>query len=310
MIISASRRTDIPAFYSSWLMNRIRAGYCLVPNPFNAKQISRVSLAQEDVDAFVFWSKNPEPMLNLLDGLTSRGFVYYFQYTLNDYPRTLEPKVPPVDRRIDTFHQLASRLGPRRVVWRYDPIIITPNTDYNFHATTFERLARLLTGATHRVVISVVDLYRKTNRRMNAHANAGFVIAPNAVSSHEMRRLLAHISHVAKTHGIEAFSCAEEHNFTDAGVRPGSCIDRDLIEALGGHVSSRKDTGQRPACRCVTSRDIGINDTCLHGCSYCYSTSNDELACQRHAQHDPASPVLLGHSEDPEPTRTKQLKLF
>ncbi len=310
MIISASRRTDIPAFYSAWLMNRIRAGYCLVPNPFNAKQISRVSLAKEDVDAFVFWSKNPEPMLALLDELTSWGYIYYFQYTLNDYPRAIEPRVPPLDRRIETFHELARRLGPLRVIWRYDPIIITPNTDYDFHAATFERLTGLLAGATRRVVISVVDLYRKTDRRMAAHADAGFQIDPDAVASHEMRQLLAHISRVARAHGVDSFSCAEEHDFTDAGVRPGSCIDCNLIAALGGHVSSKKDPGQRPACRCVTSRDIGINDTCLHGCPYCYSTRNDELAHQRHAQHDPSSPVLFGHVEAPEPMGSQQLKLL
>jgi hypothetical protein len=291
-------------------MNRIRAGYCLVPNPFNAKQISRISLAPEDVDAFVFWSKNPEPMVGLLDDLTSRGFVYYFQYTLNDYPRALEPKVPPTERRVETFHDLARRLGPLRVVWRYDPIIITPNTSYDFHAATFERLAGFLTGATRRVVVSVVDLYRKTDRRMTVLSDAGFRIDPDAVTSREMRTLLAHISQVAAAHGIESFSCAEEHDFTDAGVRPGSCIDCDLITALGGHVSAKKDTGQRPACRCVTSRDIGINDTCLHGCPYCYSTRNDELANQRHAQHDPSSPVLFGHAEDPEPKGSHQLKLL
>jgi len=291
-------------------MNRIRAGYCLVPNPFNAKQISRVSLAREDVDAFVFWSKNPEPMLGLLDDLTNRGFVYYFQYTLNDYPRLLEPKVPSLEHRIETFRELARRLGPVRVVWRYDPIIITPNTSYDFHAATFEKLAEVLSGATCRVVISVVDLYRKTDRRMTALADEGFRIDPDAVTSHEMRQLLAHISQVAAGRGIESFSCAEEHDFTDAGVRPGSCIDCDLITALGGHVSSKKDSGQRPACRCVTSRDIGINDTCLHGCPYCYSTRNNELARQRHSQHDPLSPVLFGHAEDPEPKGTKQLKLL
>lgn len=310
LIVSASRRTDIPAYYAAWLMNRIRAGYCLVPNPFNAKQISRVSLAKEDVDAFVFWSKNPEPMLGLLDDLTNRGFVYYFQYTLNDYPRALEPKVPPIERRIETFQALARRLGPLRVVWRYDPIIITSNTGYDFHAATFERLAESLTGATRRVVISVVDLYRKTDRRMTGLADKGFRIDPDAVTSREMRQLLRHISQVAADRGIASFSCAEEHDFAYAGVRPGSCIDCDLITALGGHVSAKKDSGQRQACRCVKSRDIGINDTCLHGCPYCYSTRNDELARQRHAQHDPRSPVLFGHAKDPGSDGSHQLRLL
>jgi len=310
LIVSASRRTEIPAFYSAWLMNRIRAGYCLVPKPFNAKQISRVSLENEDVDAFVFWSKNPQPMFGLLDELTDRGFIYYFQYTLNDYPRALEPKVPALDRRLETFHELARRIGPARVVWRYDPIIITPSTGYDFHAATFEKHAGRLRGATRRVVISVVDAYRKTDRRMTALAEGGFSMDSDAATSPEMLQLFSHISRVAAAEDISSFSCAEEHDFTCAGVRPGSCIDCDLITALGGRVSARKDTGQRPACRCVTSRDIGINDTCLHGCPYCYSTRNDELARKRHSQHDPSSPVLFGYVEDPEPKGTKQLKLL
>jgi hypothetical protein len=292
-------------------MNRIRAGYCLVPNPFNAKQVSRISLAPDDVDAFVFWSKNPRPMLPLLDELTDRGFIYYFQYTLNDYPRLLEPKVPPFEQRIKTFQDLSKKLGPRRVVWRYDPIIITPSTSYDFHAATFEKIAGCLKGFTSRVVISVVDLYRKTDRRMNALSDEGFLIDTEAVSSPKMHELLSLISRISADHGIESFSCAEDFDFTDAGLRPGSCIDCHLITALGGHVSSKKDPGQRPACRCVVSRDIGMNDTCLHGCPYCYSTKNNELAHQRHAEHNPESPVLFGDAVDPGPKKdSKQLNLL
>jgi hypothetical protein len=296
VIISASRRTDIPAFYSAWLMNRIRAGYCLVPNPFNAKQIGRISLTRQDVDAFVFWSKNPAPMLQHLAELSERGFIYYFQFTLNDYPLALEPLVPAIEQRIAAFLDLAQRLGSSRIVWRYDPIIITPATGYDFHAVTFDRLARALNGATQRVVVSVVDLYRKTGRRMKALSDDRFTIDPDAASSTQMLDLLRHISSVAQGAGMAAFSCAEEHDFTSVGVRPGRCIDGELISTLGGQVLAKKDPGQRAACGCVISRDIGMIDTCAHGCTYCYSTGNDQLARQRHAQHDPTSSMLfLGH---------------
>ncbi len=309
MIISASRRTDIPAFYSAWLINRIRAGFCLVPNPFNSKQISRISLAPEDVDAFVFWSKNPKPMLGVLSELTDRGFIYYFQFTLNNYPHVLEPSVPVLETRLNTFHELAHLLGPARVVWRYDPIIITRATNYDFHAAVFEQLAGSLRGATFRVVVSVVDLYRKTDRRMSRLKEDAFEIDPDAGNSPRMFQLLSHISRVAHAAGMSPFSCAEDRDFSLAGVRPGSCIDCDLIASLGGHVTTKKDPGQRPACRCVISRDIGISDTCIHGCPYCYATRNSRMARQRHSEHDPNSPVLIGHPGHSPQEGAKQLKL-
>ena len=311
MIISASRRTDIPAFYSAWLMNRIRERFCLVPNPFNAKQISRISLTPSDVDAFVFWSKNPRPMLALLDELDDHGYVYYFQYTLNDYPAALEPSVPSVSRRLDTFAELSNRLGPERVVWRYDPIIITQVTGYDFHAATFERLARSLRGMTRRAVISIVDVYRKTHRRMAALANDGFTIDGDAANHPEMLELLSHIARIAQAEEMTPLSCAEEDDYSNVGISAGSCIDCELIQSLGGHAPSKKDPGQRSNCRCVVSRDIGINDTCLHGCPYCYSTRNNELARRRNTQHNPESPVLFGDAVEPTTKKgSKQLKLL
>jgi hypothetical protein len=311
LIVSASRRTDIPAFYSVWLMNRIREGFCLVPNPFNAKQISRISLAPDDVDAFVFWSKNPRPMLGFLDELDNKGFVYYFQYTLNDYPRALEPSVPSIERRLDTFVQLSKRLGPDRVVWRYDPIIITPKTGYDFHAATFGRLAGSLRGMTRCVVVSIVDVYRKTNRRMAALSDDGYTMDVDAAQRPEMLDLLSDIAATAGAEGMTHFSCAEELDYSDVGIHPGSCIDSDLIQLIGGHPPTKKDPGQRTNCRCVVSRDIGMNDTCLHGCPYCYSTRNNELARRRHAEHNPESPVIFGNAVDPGPKRdSKQLKLL
>jgi len=299
MIISASRRTDIPAFYSAWLMNRIRAGFCVVPNPFNARQVRRISLAPEDVDAFVFWSKNPKPMLDLLPELNDRGFVYCFLFTLNHYPRAFEPSVPDFERRLETFHELSRRLGPDRVFWRYDPIIITRTTNHEFHAAAFERLAGFLRGATRRVVVSLVDHYRKTDLRMRELKSAGLEMDRDAHDSPRMFQLLSHIGRAARAAGMAPFTCAEENDFSLAGVRPGGCIDQDLIRSLGARVPEGKDPGQRPACRCVTSRDIGMYDTCLHGCMYCYATGSHRTALQRHAGHDPDSPVLFGTGADP-----------
>ncbi len=300
MIISASRRTDIPAFYSAWLMNRIRAGFCIVPNPFNARQIRRISLAPEDVDAFVFWSKNPRPMLELLPELNDRGFVYCFLFTLNHYPRAFEPFVPDVERRLETFLELSRRLGPDRVVWRYDPIILTRATNHEFHAAAFERLAASLRGATRRVIVSLVDRYRKTDIRMSGWKDTDLEMDFDLSGSPETVQLMSHIGRAARAAGMAPFTCSEENDFFLAGVRPGGCIDQDLIRSLGARVPEGKDPGQRAACRCVNSRDIGSYDTCLHGCPYCYATKGHRTALQRHARHDPDSPVLIGLAADQE----------
>ena len=184
MIISASRRTDIPAFYSNWLMNRIRDGYCLVPNPHNAKQVSRVSLHPNDVEAIVFWSKNPAPLLPHLGKLDKLGFHYYFQFSLNDYPRALEPNIPSLNDRVATFKDLSRLVGPLRVVWRYDPIIISDVTPFEFHRERFTWIAEELKGATHRVMVSIVDFYQKTERRLSQlEKEEGFTFDRNVSSS-------------------------------------------------------------------------------------------------------------------------------
>ena len=309
MIVSCSRRTDIPAFYSEWFINRVHDGYCLVPNPFNAKQISKISLAPQDVDAIVFWSKNPAPLLGKLDELTERGYIYYFSYTINGYPSELEPEVPQASKAIATIDKISRRLGPWGVVWRYDPIIISDQTTWKFHEENFAYLCRLLSGKTRRVVISILDMYAKTKRRVND------LLDHDALSNAEdMLRLLKTMSAIANDYGMEIRSCAEKRDYSDVGIPPGKCIDDEIIRRLGGNVSYHKDGSQRSACLCSKSRDIGMTDTCGHGCMYCYATRNSIVAKRRLQEHDPKSPVLWGHL-DSEVLRKyevakKQLKLF
>jgi len=298
VIISASRRTDIPAFYSQWFMNRIRAGFCIVPNPYNTKQLARVSLKLDDVDAIVFWSKNPAPLLSHLDELDRLGFGYYFQFTLNDYPNALEPGVPSVDERLETFIKLAGRLGPTRVIWRYDPIIISNMTSVDFHREKFTKLASSLSSATNRVMVSLCDFYRKTDRRLAALEEEGYSFNKEAASSTEVAGLFKDIAAIANRHNMEIFSCAEDIDFTNFGIRPGMCVDADLVKKIWSiSVCTTKDQTQRKHCRCVVSKDIGMNDTCMHGCRYCYSTRNNTLAEQRYSEHDPNSPAIWGHPE-------------
>lgn len=297
MIISASRRTDIPAFYTPWFMHRVRAGYCTAPNPFNRRQISHISLRAEDVDVIVFWTRNPRPLLAHLDELDARGYRYYFQYTVLDNPRTIDPKTPPVEAAIETFHRLAERIGAERVIWRYDPIVLSSVTDSNFHRERYAWLARQLRGYTTRSVISFMDVYKKATPRLRALAAQGVTLPePSPVPLPGYDDLLHSLVEIAAQNAMEISSCAEETDLTICGVRPGKCVDDVLIERVFGlRLNLKKDPSQRDACGCVASRDIGMYDSCLFGCQYCYATSSFARAAANHAAHDPHSPSLLGH---------------
>jgi len=290
MIISASRRTDIPAFYSDWLRERLRRGFCLVPNPFNPRQVARVSLRPADVDALVLWSKNPRPLLDHLEELVAPGYPCYFQFTLNDYPRWLEPGVPALAERLETFRRLARHLGPERVVWRYDPLVFTSVTTHAYHRQAFRRLVDALAGHSRRVVVSIVDFYRKTERRLGQLAGQGIGVERRPRDNPLTWELLEEMRVLAAGRDLEMFSCADD--LSRAGIPAGACIDAELLGRLGRQVSARKDPGQRPTCRCAVSRDIGMTDTCRHGCRYCYATRDPALAARRHSQHRPRAPVL------------------
>ncbi|HHV54433.1 MAG TPA: DUF1848 domain-containing protein [Firmicutes bacterium] len=291
MIVSASRRTDIPRFYSTWFMNRIRAGYCTYPNPFNRNQVVQVSLKPEDVDVIVFWTKNPRPLMQHLQELDERGYRYYFQFTVNGYPRQIEPRVPTLEECIDTFRELARRVSPQRVIWRYDPIIWAAAFDEGYHFNMFARISAALRGYTERAVISLVDDYRGAWKRMSTIEG----LRPCTPESPGVASLLRRMSDCARAAGMEIVSCAEPYDLQDFGIRPGKCIDEELIQRVFGiRVSADKDTGQRQACGCILSRDIGVYGTCRHGCVYCYAAGLPGLKLEH---HDPDSPSLVGRYE-------------
>jgi hypothetical protein len=296
MIISASRRTDIPAFYADWFVNRIRTGYCTVPNPFNPSQISRVSLKPEDVDVIVFWTRNPRPLLRHLAELDARGYRHYFQYTLLNNPRPIDPHVPTLEASLTTFRELADRIGPERVIWRYDPIVWSNVTGTEFHEQTYERIARALRGYTRRSVISLLDIYRKAEKRLKALDQQGIELT--TPDEDELGKLMRALVEIAAANGLEITSCAEQIDLRPYGVRPGKCVDDEHIRRVFGvDITHDKDPSQRAACGCVASRDIGMYNSCLFGCAYCYATSNFERAKVNHAQHQPESPSLLGWHE-------------
>ena len=291
MIISASRRTDIPAYYSEWLMHRIRSGYCEIVNPFNPNQISRLSLKPADVDVIVFWTRNAAPMLPHLTELDEMGYRYYFLYTLIDYPECFEPRSGPLEKRLGVFKTLAGRIGPARVVWRYDPLILSNITPTDYHIRTFSEMARSLQGHTQRCILSLLDLYAKTKRRMRAVWSQGVkMLEPSRT---EIAELMAALCGTAANNAMECFTCAEAQDFSSSGAPSGKCIDNELIEQLFAlKVTARKDPHQRKACCCVISRDIGAYDTCPAGCIYCYATADHDRASRHCREHNPLSTSL------------------
>lgn len=294
MIICASRRTDIPAFFTAWFMNRVEAGYCTVVNPFNSKQVSYVSLLPDDVDVIVFWTKNAAPMLRYLQKLDSRGYRYYFQYTVNDYPVSFEPNLPILPQRIENFKQLSMTSGHERVIWRYDPIIVSNLTPYEYHLSKFAKIAEELRGFTKRVVISIVDEYRKATYNFRKLQKQGISLDANYVSP-GFGEMIQKMACIARNNGMEIFSCAERIDLSRFNILPNKCVDDNYIKKVFNlEVEKQKDKYQRPECGCVKSKDIGFYDTCLHGCCYCYAGSyvTGSNNCKKHI---PESPSLLGY---------------
>ncbi len=287
MIISASRRTDIPACYPDWFYQRIQEGFVYTRNPMRYHQVSSISLSPESVDGIVFWTKNPAPMLDRLDRL--RAYTYYFQFTLNAYGKDMEPNVPPKSSEvIPTFRRLADKIGPDRVIWRYDPILLSRNLSVDYHLQYFHEIAGRLKGYTGKCIISFVDLYRNTQNNLAA---SGL----DKMDEGAMKRLAESLSRSARSFGMTMDTCAEAIDLSAYGIGHAKCIDADLIGKLRGYpLKSAKDKNQRPFCGCAASVDIGMYNTCKNGCKYCYANYNAGALKNASASHHPSSPLLIG----------------
>ncbi len=292
MILSASRRTDIPAFYAEWFLRRVRAGYCEVPNPMNPTQVSQISLRPEDVDVVVFWTRSPRGMISRLPELHARGFRYYFHFTVCGYGAPIDAQNPLLATSLDAFKRLSSLIGPEKVIWRYDPIVFSTGTNVAFHRANFASIAKALRGYTRRCVVSVWDEYRKLSERLATLRSQGVQL--RQPQPDEIASLIPHLVDVCRLNGMEIQSCAEELDLVPYGVRKGACIDAQLIQRVFHiEVCHQKDHAQRSACGCAKSRDIGMYNSCLFGCSYCYATTSFSTAIDRHRRHDPDSPTLV-----------------
>lgn len=288
MILSVSRRTDIPNYYSDWFYNRIQEGFLYVRNPMNAHQISKIDLSPELVDCIVFWTKNPTVMLERLDEL--KEYQYYFQFTLTGYGKDVEPVLP--DKRevlIPTFQKLSEKVGAQKVIWRYDPIFLSTRYTVDYHLKAFEEIAHSLSGCTRKVIISFIDLYAKTQRNTVGLQIKNF-------SDGDMIELAKQLVDISGKYGMEVESCAESIDLRDVGVKHGSCIDKKLIEEIiGCKLIVDKDKNQRAECGCYESVEIGAYNTCKNGCRYCYANFNDAMVNDSVKAYDVKSPLLCGN---------------
>lgn len=284
MIISASRRTDIPCFYSEWFMERIRAGYVMVRNPMNASQVSRIVLNPEVVDCIVFWTKDAGNIMDKLAVLDELGYKYCFQYTITPYDNDLERHLRPKKDIIENFKQLSAQLGKHRVIWRYDPIIVNERYKAAHHREAFEFMCGELCGYTGRVIISFVDDYKKIQDK-------GIREVPVLA----MRKIAEDIGKTAADCHIKVYSCGEDIPLEDFGIKKGGCIDKETLESVCGcRLDLKRAKGQREACQCMESVDIGAYNTCLNGCVYCYANFSESSIRANCKRHDKNSEFLLG----------------
>ncbi len=296
MIISASYKTDIPTFYGEWFMNRLRAGYCKMVNPYG-RQVYTIDLSPDAVDGFVFWTKNIGPFLKCLPEIRQRGYPFIVQHTINGYPRELEFRVINYTHTIEHMKKLAGEYGPDVAVWRYDPIIISSLTSVNWHRSNFETLAHSLEGTTNEVVISFGQIYKKTRRNMEwAAREFGFEWSEHeAMAWDSVRNLVTQLAQIASAHGMSLRVCSQQTLLIPGVIEEARCVDADRLERVSGKaiLGKTRQKGNRKECGCFASRDIGEYDTCPHGCVYCYAVQHRELALQRYRAHDPLSEFLF-----------------
>ncbi|HOF34686.1 MAG TPA: DUF1848 domain-containing protein [Spirochaetota bacterium] len=302
LIISASRATDIPAFYSDWLINRFEQRYVAKINPYDRSKISYFSL--EKVKAIVFWSKNPDPLMENLSYFNTRKIAYYFQFTLNDYEKeNLEPGLPKLNKRIETFKRLSEKIGKEKVIWRFDPLIKTDITSFDDLIERIMKIADKIVTFTDKLVFSFVEieLYRKVKRAFSSRKDI-FSLTPEKYQAtleekiDVAKKLSSIIPELKKLNpDFQIASCADSIDYSIYGIMPNRCIDDELLLKISDDAELHqflrpslfrdeyylKDRGQRKNCGCILSCDIGAYDSCPHFCLYCYANSSREAVLNK-----------------------------
>jgi len=285
MIIQTGSRTDIPAFYADWFAERLKEGYVYVRNPYNMTYVTKYILHPSVVDLISFCSKNPGPMLKYLDLLRPYGMYWYV--TITGYGRDIEPNVPDIPDVIETFKRLSDFAGIDSMGWRYDPIFLNEKYTRDYHLEKFEEIATALDGYTQTAVISFIDIYQKVKKNF-----------PEATALEKADRLYLgeHMAKIAKDHGMTLRPCSEGTELAQFGADCSGCMTQPIYEkALHTKLDFPKIKNARTSCACFLGNDIGMYNTCLHLCKYCYANYDAETVINNNANHDPASPLLVGN---------------
>ncbi len=289
MIINTGARTDTVQYYSEWLLNRFEEGFVYSRNPLFPNKVIRYELDPKIVDCVIFCSKNYEPILDNLYKIIEK-FNTYFYYTITAYKKDIEPKVPSIDKSIETLMKLEKITGKNKIAWRYDPVLLTKDYTIDYHTKTFDYIAKQLNGHIDRCIFSFVEMYKKLKYNM-----------PEIIPlSEDDRNILAYeLGKTAKKYGITIQTCGTNGIFTQYGINQSGCTTLDIL-AKANNIKFRnlKHKGTRNGCHCIESRDIGAYDTCLNGCKYCYANVNPKKAIDNFKFHDKHSPLLLGNIKE------------
>lgn len=304
MIISASRRTDIPTYYSEWFFNRIKEQYVLVRNPMSIHQVSRISLSPEVVDGIVFWTKNPTPMIKRINELSD--YMFYFQFTITPYGRDIEPSIPDKNQIIlPAFKTISKAIGKKRVVWRYDPILINERYTMQYHIKAFEKIAYELHEYTEKVTISFIDVDYKGVKNNISELNLLTFDASMQIE------LSAQLADIARNYGLRIDTCAEKIDLRKYGIEHAHCIDDRLFsELLCCNLKMDKDKNQRLECGCVASIDIGMYNSCMNGCRYCYANYSQRTVSGNREKHNPFSPLIVGEVKEDDKVTERKVKSY
>jgi len=289
VVISASYRTDIPGFYSRWFERRYDAGYCLVPNPFDSG-LRRVELRGEEVQAYVFWTRNIAPFVPQLRQFGRDRMPFVVQYTVTGYPRALETAAASESRALALIEELSSLFGPDSVVWRYDPVVLTSLTDRDWHRAQFSRLAERMRYAVNEVIVSFATMYRKTTTNLR-RAGERHDFSFEDPDDHDKRRLLLELASIAGEHDLKLSVCSQRHLLAP-GLCDAACVDPERLARVAGHPLRVARKAHRKDCGCYESVDIGVYDTCPTGCVYCYANRNRDMAERRRREHRPDDLML------------------
>lgn len=285
MILNTGCRTDIPAYYSEWFYRRVREGYVLTRNPYHPEQVLRYRLDPEVVDILCFCTKNPRPMLGRLSELSR--FRQFWFVTLTPYGKEIEPHVPDKTEVLASIKELSDLVGARAVGWRYDPVFLTQRYSPDYHLRAFRKIAEGLSGYVNSCVVSFLDLYEKTKRNFPA---------ARAVTEDEQELLISEFVKIGREYGIPIRTCHENASLAACGADVSGCMTKEVLEAGTGISLSvpKSKKSPRVGCDCLLGADIGMYNTCPHGCVYCYANADRETVERNRKLHDPASPFLVG----------------